>query len=358
VVLVVKLLESQQVHALVSKSIKRRTSMPLELIELPSYPQDSLLDDLCQAVHNTIVSINKASAFEFVIAGGYVRDWHQGQPANDIDIYLYNSILPTYDDPLDYFLKENSSFNEDFKEALCNRSFIKSFFTRQIFRFDLKHSSRTKHFLDTIFTSGDHPPMRVQFILSPIRGVVNRDSRYNSIDEILSSFDFTHCQFAFSPYQLKAFTTQEALSSLEANKLQLTTRMENDLNRLMDHKIFTPTALFEIENFAKRVLKFTSRGMKVPDIDLVGLIETYCSNVKMESLSPVMIPSAMLGGFEHYDMISYSGLERFTQNDIIKNLTTQWLNTSSIEDVARCMTSPHGIIRSVAEEIASLRLKT
>jgi hypothetical protein len=320
--------------------------MSLELIELPSYPQDPLLDDLCQVIENAILSLG--ANFKFAIAGGYVRDWYQNQPANDIDIYLYD---PT---SLDYLA------NEAFASILCDKSFVKSFFSGKKSRLDLKRSSRTKHFLDTIFTTSDYSPVRVQFILSPIRGVVSHSLRYKGIEDILTSFDFTHCQFAFSPHDLKAFTTQDALSSLETKTLQLTSRMNNEISRLMNQKIFTPTNLFEIENFTKRVIKFVTRGMLPPSLDITNLIETYYSNVKMESLSTVLTPSSMLGGVDHYDILSASSsnTERFTQDEIVKNLIIQWLSIAPIEDVARCIVSPYNVIRSAAEAVASLRLKT
>jgi hypothetical protein len=323
----------------------RRSLVMTELVELSSYPQDPLLDNICCAIDSALKSLSKMQQPSFVVAGGYVRDWYQNQTPNDIDVYIFGD---------KECFRPNQFNNESFARALCNKFLFRSLFARQTYRFEIERMSRTSHFIDTTYIDGNNN-VRVQFILSPIRGGVSNNSRYNSIEEVLASFDFAHCQFAFSPYDLKTYATPEALSSLETKTLQLSPRIANEMSRYMEHKIFSPENLFEIENLVKRTIKFLSRGMKLPlELDVASIIDTYCCNVEIASLRDIALPSAMLGKHELYDI----NQDRFLQSEIIKNLTKQWLLVAPLEDVARCMISPCKLIREVAEELAPLKLKT
>lgn len=288
---------------------------------------------------------------DFMIAGGFVRDWYLGIPFNDVDIYLFD--------------QRRTRPKGTSKEKNQNKFFD---IISTLGRFDIIKSNET--FIDTYFRdkgtwySKGKIKYRVQFIL------------WNtSPQQVLDQYDFEHCKF-FIPimkggdlfplphkYSHAPLTYSSSVQSIEENRLIPSKFMIKTLEKIASHKIYQPSELHYLETVVRRCGKFVHRKMDLPDYDISNVLETYIANLEQAELSirpqPLSyaqfsdkspVRSAILEDCEDYEFASTGLGSKYTIREIVENLISCWIEIQPPPDQARFLISPSELIRNVAQQ--------
>ena len=273
---------------------------------------------------------------EYLIAGGFVRDWYQDEPFNDIDIYLFGS------DEYDTRTKLHNTGRFDFNKISDN-------------------------FLDTVFrekgpflTKGQ-PKYNVQFI-----------SWYKNTKQVLDAFDFEHCKF-FVPmdYRKAKYTTStqfkgfiprvpyaydRAVETLKKKRLELSSKSVSKLENITTESRHTGLAI--LEKYIKRTKKFKARGFLVTEeLKATLLKSTELFLIAATDLSSKLSArkSALLEDVDYE--LGRTDKSKYSELEIAKNLIKELISLYDEIERAIFFISPSPLIRIVAKEITDSLVK-
>jgi len=266
---------------------------------------------------------------DYLIAGGFVRDWYQDEPFNDIDIYLFGS------DGYDTKTKLYSTGRFDFNKV-------------------------SDSFLDTVFrekgpflTKG-HPKYNVQFI-----------SWYKNTKQVLDSFDFEHCKF-FIPmdYKKAKYTTStqfkgfvprtpyaynKAVETLKKKQLKLSTKSIDTLETIAIDKRDSGLAI--LEKYIKRTKKFKARGFLVTEELKATLLRSTELFLKASLLSNTFSSrkSVLLEDADYE--LGRTDKSEFSELRIARNLIKELILLHDETERAIFFVSPAPLVREVVKEM-------
>lgn len=268
--------------------------------------------------------LNKTLKLDYMIAGGFPRDWYIETPFNDVDIYLDLS----------------STYIKDTK------TLVKILRSTKRFEITKEISNR---FVETIFCDSSpftkgRPKHRVQFIMW-----------YSTHHDAISNFDFEHCKF-FIPIinqdprsnffnkgliSGEVYTHPLAKDSLAKKELILTPSALQKLEKMNSDG----RGLSTLEIFIKRTLRFMSRGF-LPTLETKNMLleatENYFTAVPISDFSG--LKSILLDEAEDYDD-AIEGISIYKESEVARNLIANLLLICNVEDRARLLTSPCNFLR-------------
>lgn len=291
----------------------------------------SQIYDLIQVL-NPIIS-------EYMIAGGFVRDWYQGTPFNDVDIYLFNTTLDRIEDKL-----------------------------RKTNRFEIIRSH--PYFIEAVFHENFISGIDISSSKGPPKHTIQLISWHSSPDEAVASFDFEHCKFfvpiiqqplhLYSPFRRlgeveseSAYAHIGATEALTSKILKLSKHSLIQLEALSDgSKSATDSTLALFEKYIKRTKKFKTRGFIVPSEVLSILCSTADKFLTGMSNSkyPSERKSALLENID-YEHPGDEGASQYSFNQIAVNLIRDLIMLHSEAERAIFLLSTSSLVRDVAKKI-------
>ena len=262
---------------------------------------------------------------DYMIAGGFVRDWYQDEPFNDIDIYLF--------DESGHDLRKKLTSTGRFAINKTNGNFVDTIF-------------QDKTYLP--FTKG-RPKYNVQFICW-----------YAGIESALNSFDFEHCKF-FIPMDLSELKlinwsvgiiprtpyaySNKAIKALKKKELQPSTKTLSTLQSVASNE----NGLVILERYIKRTRKFMARGFSVPE----GLKALLLSSTELFLKTKVLDKkfsrrqSVFLEDADYDD----NGYSKYSELYIARNLIKELILLYDEQERTIFLLSPAPIIRDVMKEL-------
>lgn len=315
-----------------------------QMLKLPINKLGNPLDQISDLVE----VLDKTLKDDYMIAGGFVRDWYCQTEFNDIDIYLFPGNLNS---------PEADKYVENVRQQLTS-----------LRNFRILNTSN-KYFLDTQFCEttwySKKQKYNVQFIM------------WNeSPKQVLEEYDLEHCRFFIPVKNLSENTklpisadriplvdNQKALTSITENRLILTDYTKNFLSSVSRGKHYSPKSVHRLECIVKRCGKFYhNRKMSLPkEYNITQAIESYIANISNDPMisriykadSPYFstspIQSAILEGADDYDFNARSE-SKYTIREILENLVYCWGSLLPEEELTQLLVSPSQIVRESAKK--------
>ena len=275
-------------------------------------------------ISDLIEVLDQCLGQDYLIAGGFVRDWYQDKPFNDVDIYLFRDL--------------------EAKEKLLNTG-----------RFHFIKISDM--FIDTVFhekgpflTRG-RPRYNVQFI-----------SWYKDPQTALESFDFEHCKFFIPMNYLKAQNTtsnhfkgfipripyayDKAVEMLNKKELCLSKESRKKLEEITSHS----HGLSILERHIKRTKKFVERGFFIPEELKSTLFSSTENFLKNKDLDKKYSGSKSILMEDIDYEVALEGESRFSEVKIAENLIKELISIYDEAERAVFLLSPIPLIREAAKQ--------
>lgn len=310
--------------------------LPIDLVKVSMENKP----DILKPIQDLIDIVDPLLEYDWMIGGGFVRDWYQKKKFNDVDIYIFEN--------------HRNSFNvPKFKEQLTST---------QRFQFLERSGDR---FLDGIFYD------RTQFSKTP-RFQVQFLMWHKSPWTVLNSYDFDLSKF-FLPFKKKSvkrvygqdvelfehleedripYATPKALMSIDDQKITFADKTIGVLNTLTQPEdkrgIGSTLHLLEFEKLIKRLGKFTSRGMSLPDYDLETALDEILKKFSI-SKPQAYFKSALMEDANEYEAVTAAA--KYSSDEILENAIKQYLLLLPEKQRYRFLTSSHPLARKVAKEI-------
>lgn len=300
--------------------------------------------NILKPIQDLIDIVDSAVEYDWMIAGGFPRDWYQEKKFRDVDIYIFDHVTSNWD-PVAFRKKLLDSGRFEFFERSVDRFFDGIFYDKTQF-------DKT-------------PRFQVQFLM------------WNTTPwEVLKGYDFDLSRF-FIPFKKKSiiptdwgssaelfdcifedripYATKEAIKSMDDQKITLTTKTTDMLhrNRKINGYHRAGTKIFELEKLVKRLGKFKSRGMALPDYDLATYLDEFTQSLEGKSFlssGESFFRSALLEGANEY-VGGGRETSQYSPEEIVQNLIEQWILLLPEEEQLRFLTSPFFLTRQVAKKI-------
>lgn len=276
-------------------------------------------------ISDLIEVLDQCLGQDYLIAGGFVRDWYQDEPFNDIDIYLFR----------DTEVKEKL-----FKTKRFSFSKVADLFLDTVF-----------HEQGSFFTKG-RPKYNVQFI-----------SWYKGPKDVLDSFDFEHCKFFIPMNYLKAkhttsdhfkafipripYAYDKAVETLKKKELRFSNNSKEKLLDINSHA----HGIAILEKHVKRTKKFKERGFLVPDevkTILLNSTESFLKKNTPAKTGRSRSKSILLEDADYAHAIGEGS--KYTEAQIASNLIKELISLYDESERAIFFISPVPLIRDTAKE--------
>jgi hypothetical protein len=285
-----------------------------------------------ESISDLVGFLNSSLKIDYMIAGGFPRDWYLDTPFNDIDIYL--DISTTY-------IRDSKTLVKILKASR---------------RFEVIREVPNR-FIEAIFCdkapfSKGRPKYRVQFIL------------WHDIYSVaISSFDLEHCKF-FIPIinqeprgnflynneliSGEVYSYTKSLDALIDKQLVFSESALRGLEVIVRH---SSVGISILEIFVKRILRFINRGFtptaQVKD-SLLEAFENYLTVYKVSDYPGLR--SILLEEAEDYEDIAVNG-SIYKESQVVRNLIMNLILIFPTEERARFLISPCTFLRETVTEI-------